>query len=71
VSKRINVNPDHYKSQGRERPATLAAERMKMKKAVATSPAEGRRPPPLKKRPAARPPAPSKRSKGRPSSGAR
>jgi hypothetical protein len=27
MSKRINVNPDHYKVAGRERPDTLAAER--------------------------------------------
>lgn len=25
MSKRINVNPDHYKVRGRERPSTLAA----------------------------------------------
>ena len=27
MSKAINVNPDHYKLAGRERPDTLAAER--------------------------------------------
>jgi hypothetical protein len=58
MSKRINVNPDHYKTAGRERPTTIAAERMKRRTGQP-------------KRAAAKPPAPSKRSKARPSSGGR
>jgi hypothetical protein len=31
MSKRINVNPDHYKSAGRERPDDAARERVKQR----------------------------------------
>jgi hypothetical protein len=36
VSKRINVNPDHYKVAGRERPDTIAPVRLERARALET-----------------------------------
>jgi len=62
-----NVHPDHYKTAGRDRQDDAAAARQarsiatgRMKQGTAKA-----------KRPPARPPAPSKRNKARPSSGGR
>jgi hypothetical protein len=66
VSKRINVNPDHYKTGGRERPGkdvVVEQEKQELARAKRSLPAP--------KRAAARPPASSKRSTARPRSGGR
>jgi hypothetical protein len=44
MSKRINVNPDHYKSAGRERPTVVAAARQSRAKG-ASSPSAPQRDP--------------------------
>jgi hypothetical protein len=44
VSKRINVNPDHYKSAGRERPNVVAHARQSRVKAAASPSARERDP---------------------------
>lgn len=66
MSKRINVNPDHYKTRGRERPGKdVLVEGEKRELAAGKGSAA-----PSKKR-LARTPVRSKRSKARPSSAAR
>lgn len=63
MSKRINVNPDHYKTRGRERPGKdVLVEKEKRELAA------GKRGAAATRRGGARPPVPSKRSKARPSS---
>jgi hypothetical protein len=43
MSKRNNVHPDHYKTDGRERPATIAAERMKRPASPVPAPSRARK----------------------------
>jgi hypothetical protein len=42
VSKRINVNPDHYKLAGRERPGDAQAARAKAARSLRTGKAQTR-----------------------------
>jgi hypothetical protein len=64
MSKRINVNPDHYKTAGRERPGKGVLVDREKRELTAGKRSEA----PTK---GARPPGPSKRSKARPSSAGR
>ena len=43
MSKRINVNPDHYKTEGRDRPNRAAEERQSRATKAAASPSAPRR----------------------------
>jgi len=66
MSKHINVNPDHYKTAGRERPGKdVLVEQEKRDLARSKKRAHAT------KRAAARPPGPSKRSTARPPSAGR
>jgi hypothetical protein len=44
MSKRINVNPDHYKAAGRERPGDAAAARAATERSIAKARNETRWP---------------------------
>ncbi len=66
MSKRINVNPDHYKTRGRERPGKGVLVEQEKRELAA-----GKRGAAATKGRVARPPVPSKRSKARPSSASR
>ena len=66
MSRHINVNPDHYKTAGRERPGKdvlIEEEKRELARSKKSSPAAKRAP--------ARPPGPSKRSTARPRSAGR
>jgi len=66
MSKHINVNPDHYKTAGRERPGKDVLVDQE-KRDLARSKKSSR----TARRAEARPPGPTKRSTARPPSGGR